>query len=167
MNRSLLLISSFLMISTTASADHIGLYSDQSGTSCSIAPGFNTTAAVIHKNTAGATGSRFKVVFPAGTSSVAFSTPYVYVGSLTSDLSLAYGQCLSSTIVLGTITGTLGSGNGSVRTADGHPFILYTNCMFAELQATGGSFGVGTSGNCGESAAPQPSSWGEVKGLYR
>jgi hypothetical protein len=162
----LLLIASFLFISTTALADHIGLYSDQTGTSCSLAPGFNTTAAVIHKNTAGATGSRFKIVFPAGTSAVAFSTPYVFVGNLTSDLSLAYGQCLSSTIVLGTITAMLGSGSGSVRTADGHPFILYTNCSFAEAEATGGGFGVGTTSNC-EGLGSQSSTWSEVKALYR
>ena len=166
MKRLLLLIGSFLMFSSTASADHIGLYSDQTGTSCSLTSGFNTTAAVIHKSTAGATGSRFKVVFPAGTNSVSFATPYPFVGNLTSDLSLGYGQCLTGTIVLGTIAAMLGSGSGSVRTADGHPFILYTDCLFAEIQATGGTFGVGTTDNC-ESAGTQTSTWSEVKALYR
>ena len=162
-----LLIGSFLMISNPASADHIGLYSDQAGTSCSIASGFNNTAAVIHKNTSGATGSRFKIAFPTGSSVSAFATPYVVVGSLTSDLSLGYGQCLTGDVLLGTIVATLGSGSGSVRTANGHPFILYTNCLFAEIQATGGSFGVGTTSNCGESGPPQASTWSEVKALYR
>ena len=162
-----LMIGSFLTISTTASADHIGVYSDQSGTSCALAPGFTTSAAVIHNSTAGATGCRFKVVFPTGTSSVSFSTPYVYVGSLASDLSLAYGQCLSGSIVLGTVTANLASGNGSIQTATGHPFILYTNCLFGEVQATGGSFGVGTTANCDGSGSVQSSTWSEVKALYR
>ena len=167
MRSLLLLIASFLFVSSSALADHIGLYSDQGGTSCTLASGFNTTAAVIHKSPAGATGSRFKVAFPAGTSSVSFSTPYPIVGSLTSDLSLGYGQCLTGSIVLGTITAMLGNGNGSIKTADGHPFILYTNCSFGEIQASGGSFGVGTTSNCGEPGPPQASTWTEVKSLYR
>ena len=169
MKKVLLLMVAVLMISSVAMADHIGVYLDSSGGSCSIGPAgqFSPTATVIHKFTTGATGSRFKVTFPAGTSFFGFNTPYVPVGSLTSDISLGYGQSLSGTIVLGTINAIYGAGQGLVEAADLQPIILYTNCLFAELPATGGKFYVGTTNaDCGEVATEQ-STWGSVKALYR
>src|SRR4030095_15872272 len=120
MKRLLLLLSCLLVISSTAMADHIGVYSDATGESCDLgAPGqFNPNAAVVHKFSAGATGSRFKVVFPAGTAFFGFNTPYVPVGALNTDLSLGYGTCLSGAFVLGTINAIYGAGTGSVQPAD-------------------------------------------------
>jgi len=171
MKRFLLLISCLLVISTTAWADVISVFSDASGASCSIgAPGvFSPTATVIHKFSTGATGSRFKVTFPAGTAFFGFNTPYVPVGALNTDLSLGYGQCLNGLIVLGTINAIYGVGLGQVEKADLQAMILYTNCLFAELPATGGKFVVGSgNGNyyCGETPV-EPSTWGSVKALYR
>jgi hypothetical protein len=167
MKKVLLLMVAVLMVSSVAMADHIGVYSDASGTSCSLAAGFNTTNAVIHKFTIGATGSRFKVTVPAGTAVFSFSTPYTPVGNITSDLSLGYGQCLSGSIVLGNIIAQFTAGTGAVVAADLQPFILYTNCLFAELPATGGTYYVGSTGDCLEPNATEPSTWGSVKALYR
>ena len=168
MKRLLLLISSLLVISTTSWADLIGVYSDATGASCNLgaAGQFNPNATVIHRFTQGATGSRFKVTFPAGTSFFGFNTPYVPVGALNSDLSLGYGQCLNGMIVLGTINAVYGAGTGTVEKADLQPIILYTDCVFAELPATGGNFYVGGSDYCG-STPVEPSTWGSVKALYR
>ncbi len=168
MKKVLLLMVAVLMISSVAMADHIGVYSDNTGASCALgaAGQFNPSATVIHKFTAGATGSRFKVTFPGGTAFFGFNTPYVPVGALNSDISLGYGSCLSGTIVLGTINAIYGPGTGMVEKADLQSIILYTNCLFAELPATGGNFYVAGTGNCGEVATEQ-STWGSVKALYR
>ena len=169
MKRLLLLISCLLVISSASWADHFGVYSDGTGTSCAlgnIAGQFSPTATVIHRFTAGATGSRFKVTFPPGTAFFGFNTPYVPVGALNSDLSLGYGQCLSGMIVLGTINAVYGAGTGTVEKADLQPIILFTDCVFAELPATGGNFYVGGSDYCG-STPVEPSTWGSVQALYR
>ncbi len=181
MKRVLSLFFFLLLISSVAMADHIGLFKDASGSSCNLgSPGFNTTATMIHKFSAGATGSRFKVAFPPGSSFFAFNTQFTPVGLLTMDLSLGYGQCLSGCIVLGSIVAILGAGQATVLPADTFPNIIYTNCLFAELPATGGQAYVGGSENCSEvlqmqgnavladcTVAVAPSTWGSVKSLYR
>ena len=170
MKRFLLLASCLLVISSAAWADHFGVYSDGTGTSCAlgnIAGQFSPTATVIHRFTAGATGSRFKVTFPPGTAFFGFNTPYVPVGALNSDLSLGYGTCLSGSIVLGTINAIYGAGTGQVEKADLQPKIIYTDCLFGEYEATGGSFFVNGTGPCDNSTPVEPSTWGSVKALYR
>ena len=171
MKKLLLLTMGLVMVASAALADDIGVYSDATGTSCDLgaAGQFSPTATVIHKFSTGATGSRFKVTFPAGTAFFGFNTPYVPVGALNTDLSLGYGQCLNGLIVLGTINAIYGVGLGQVEKADLQAMILYTNCLFAELPATGGKFVVGSgNGNyyCGETPV-EPSTWGSVKALYR
>lgn len=168
MKKVLLLMVAVLMVSNVAMANHFGVYADASGASCALGAAgvFNPSAAVIEKFSAGSTGSRFKVVFPAGTSFFGFNSPFVPVGVLTSDLSLGYGQCLSGSIVLGTINAIYGAGTGDVEKADLQPNILYTDCSFGEYPATGGTFYVGTTGDCHE-VATEPSTWGQVKALYR
>lgn len=168
MKKVLLLMVAVLMVSSVAMADHFGVYADNSGASCSLAAGFQsgTTAAVIEKFSAGTTGSRFKVTLPAGSSFFSFSTPFTPIGTLTSDLSLGYGLCLNGSVVLGNIIAIMNPGSGQVLPADLFTNIIYTNCEFAELPATGGTYYVGGSGNCNE-IATEPTTWGQVKALYR
>lgn len=168
MKKVLLLMVAVLMVSSVAMAEHIGVYADANGNSCSLAPGFQSgaTAAVIEKFSTGTTGSRFKVTLPAGSSFFSFASPYTPVGNLLTDLSMGYGQCLSGSVVIGNIIAILGAGSGSVLAADLQPNIIYTNCDFAELPATGGDYFVGGTGNCKE-VATEPTTWGQVKALYR
>lgn len=166
MKKVLLLMVAVLMISSVAMADHIGVYVDGNGASCVLAPGFTSTASVIEKFSAGSTGSRFKVTLPAGSNFFSFSTIYTPVGSMTTDLSLAYGTCIPGSIVLGQIVAILGAGSGAVLPADLQANIIYTNCVFAEIPATGGTYYSGTTGSCNE-VATEPTTWGQVKALYR
>lgn len=169
MKKVLLLMVAVLMVSSVAMADHFGVYADNTGASCSLAVGFQsgTTAAVIEKFTTGTTGSRFKVTLPAGSSFFSFSSPYTPIGNLTSDLSLGYGGCQGpGSVVLGNIIAILNPGSGQVLPADLFANIIYTNCVFAELPATGGTYYVGSTGNCNE-IATEPTTWGQVKALYR
>ncbi len=168
MKKVLLLMVAALMISSVAMADHFGVYSDATGSSCALGAAnvFNPGATVIHKFTLGATGSRFKVTLPAGTSFFGFNTTFVPIGVLTSDLSLGYGQCLTGSIPLGTITAIYAAGTLSVLPADAFATIIYTDCNFGEYPATGGTAYVGGTGPCNEVATEQ-STWGNVKALYR
>jgi hypothetical protein len=104
-----------------------------------------------------------------GTSFFAFNTPYVPIGNLTNDLSLGYGVCLTGTNSLGTVVASWGaSGTVAITAADGFPDIIYTDCSFGELPGHGGTAYVGSSaGDCNEPNPTQPSTWGQVKALYR
>jgi hypothetical protein len=168
MKKVLLLMVSALMIANVAMAvtPHFGVYSDCTGTSCSIAPGFTQVVALVEKLAVGTTGCRLKVSLPAGSSFFGFTTPFVPIGNLTTDLSLGYGLCLDGTVCLGTIAGILNPGTISVGAADGFANIIYTDCSFGEYPGHGGVAYVGSTGDCGE-VPTQPSTWGQVKALYR
>jgi hypothetical protein len=168
MKKVLLLMVAVLMISSVAMATpHYGVYTDCSGSSCALAAGFTQTVAVVEKLSTGTTGSRFKVVLPAGSNFFGFTTPYVPIGNLTNDLSLGYGVCLTGTNCLGTIAGILAPGVITVQASDGFPNIIYTDCSFGEFPGHGGTAYVGSAGDCNEPNAAQPSTWGQVKALYR
>lgn len=174
MKRTLLLTICALMIASVAMADHIGIYSDASGQSCqlgNIAGQFSSSVTVIHKFATGAAGSRFKATFPAGTLFINFVTPYIMVGVLPTDLSFAYGKCLSGCIVLGTLNAFYGAGTLRVQAADGQLNIIYADCSFVEKLATGGEAYVNVAGECldneGCTVPVEPSTWGSVKSLYR
>lgn len=169
MKKVLLLMVAVLMISSVAMADHIGVYSDATGSACLLAPGFTSAAAVIQKFSTGSSASRFKVVLPAGSSFFSFSTPYTTSGGLTTDLSVGYSPCLSGSFLVGTIVAILNPGTISVAPADLQTNILWLNCDFIQFNGTGGHATVGVSGNpqdCGE-VATEPTTWGQVKALYR
>jgi hypothetical protein len=161
-----------LMISAVSAnaIEHIGIYADANGTSCILASGFNPNVYVVEKTTTGSTGSRFYVDPGAGNSIFGFTTAFVPVGNINSDLSLAYGGCNTGTFALGTILMSLTPGAGPLRVlpAIGFATIIYTDCSFGEYPATGGKAYVtpGT-GSCEEPLATQPSTWGQVKALYR
>jgi len=169
MKKVLLLMVAVLMISSVAmSAPHYGVYSDCSGSSCLLAPGFTQSAALVEKFSTGTTGCRLKVVLPPGSNFFGFTTSYVPIGNLTSDLSLGYGSCLNGTTCLGTIAAILAPGTIQVTAADTFANIIYTDCSFAELPGHGGTAYVGVvGGDCNEPNATQPSTWGQVKALYR
>jgi hypothetical protein len=172
MKKVLLLMVAVLMISSVAMADHIGLYGDLAGSTCLVAPGFaqGNTAFVLHKFTTGATGSRWKINFPAGSTIFAFSPAGTFspLGNVTTDMSVGYGGCNTGTLYLGYCVGSLTAGAGAVVAADLQTNVIYTDCGFTQLNATGGTFTVGAAGPapCGE-VPTEPTTWGSVKALYR
>jgi hypothetical protein len=167
MKKVLLLMVAVLMIASVATADVIGVYTDATASSCVLAAGFTSSATVIHKFTAGATSSRWKIAFPAGTQFFSFATAFVPIGSPVNDLALGYGQCLSGSFALGTLVAILTPGQMDVLAADGFPEILYTDCNFGEHPGFGGHAYVAvTAGPCDPNAS-QNSTWGQVKALYR
>jgi hypothetical protein len=169
MKKVLLLMVAVLMISSVAMADHIGIYSDASGTSCSIIAGFTSGSTVIHKQTPGTTGSRWYLDASGLAGGIfAFNANYNTVGNYANDLSIAYGQCLAGPLVLGTILMNATGGVIVVKPAQGFTDIIVTACDFGEHPASGGQAFVGVvSTNCLEPLATEQSTWGQVKALYR
>jgi hypothetical protein len=165
--RALLPFLAAILVSTAARADHIGIYTDGTASSCVLASGFNPTVTLVHKFAAGATGSRFRVDFSSAPGSVfySFAGSFPAVGLLNDDLSLSYGQCLTGSFVLGTMVTTLAPGQIYVRAAFGASNILYTNCSFDEVIASGGQASIGNS-QCMASGT-ESATWGEIKSLYR
>lgn len=168
MKKVLLLMVAVLMISSVAMADHFGIYSDPTGASCVLAvPGFSSTNTVIEKFSLGSTGCRLSVDnLPTGASFFAFSTPWTPVGDIHADLSHGYGTCQTGSIVLGSFVAIFGPSTLHVLPAQGFSNIIYTDCTFGQHNATGGTAYVGSTGPCGE-VATEPSTWGQVKALYR
>lgn len=169
MKKVLLLMMAVLMVSSVAMADHFGLYSDASGSSCLLTLGFNPNVTLIEKFSTGTTGSRLKVDM-GGNGNFGFTTSFVPVGTIGTDISIGYGLCLTGSVVLGTLTMnlTVPGSTMAVLPAVGFPSILYTDCGFVKLPGTGGIAHVGTGNaqDCGE-VATEPTSWGKVKALYR
>jgi hypothetical protein len=169
MKKVLLLMVAVLMISSVAMADHLGIYADTQGTSCALgAPGFyNLNAHVMHKFSAGTTGSRFKITVPVGSMIFAFNSPFLASGIPTSDESVGYGGCQTGSFVIGSLVAQLTAGQLKIEVADLQPFLMHTDCTFTELPIHGGAAYVGTTGDCEEPLATQQSTWGKVKSLYK
>ncbi|HEX6790240.1 MAG TPA: hypothetical protein VF247_02930 [Candidatus Krumholzibacteria bacterium] len=168
--RFLLVVTLVVCFALPASGEHIGIYQDEFGYGCSLPTGFNMTAAVVLKYAPFTTGVRFRIEPPAGTSIAAFTTPYITIGSLDTDMSLAFGQCIDNTgsISLGTITANWTAGTAWVRPALGQTIIMKTDCNFNELPIYGCYAFIGTPGLCCEDIiATESSTWGKVKSLYR
>jgi hypothetical protein len=167
MKKVLLLSLSLMMLAGAAMADHIAIYADPTGSVCNLAPGFSTTATIIHKFSAGATASRFRMELNPGSVFFAISTPYVTIGGLDTDISIGYGACLTGSFPLGTIVALWAPGTVSIVAAFGQSNIIYADCNFAERIATGGHTSINGDGHGCDFDPVQPTSWGKVKALYR
>jgi hypothetical protein len=158
-----------ILASSSVLADNIGIYSDATGTSCSLTTGFSTTATVIHKFTLGATGSLFSLEFPAGSTFIAFASTLPCMSTpITSPtgISLYYcGECGAGSIVLGTIIANLSPGVAYVSPAPGYQDIAVYDCQFVGHRAGGGPACVGLPCPC--TSPTDQATLGRVKALYR
>lgn len=167
----LLLVTSILLVANVAMADHIGIYTDATGSSCQLAPGFTTSPTVIQMLNPGSVGSQFAIsaANAPGSTILAFSSPYQSV-CVNPPCPFLYGGCLSGSIVIGTITAILGStGYIEIIGAGTNPTPLVVGCNNAVQTAFAGQGWLSpVQGECPPGALPTESStWGSVKALYR
>lgn len=161
-------------------AGYIGLFSDAGFTDCSMVdvPGIRTIYAV-HKAAIGVTASQFMVEVDPGMTCASMGTINYFpttIGTPENGISIAYGSCLVSDIVLfewnwscsgssatcsrlevvpdwGSITGTIEVVDCSSRKLIGNGSIMYVNADF--------------SCDCGIVVPAEPTSWGQIKAMYR
>jgi hypothetical protein len=181
--KKMFMLCSLLVIAIPqmATADHIGIYTDCTGSSCTLAPGFTSTTAVVHKFSTGTTASRFKLVFPAGTVLFTFQPgggipPFVLNGDVQTGVLVQYGECRTGNFCIGQLVASLAPGPLCMRPANGFTDVMHTDCGFVETPATRGSAMVGShcvAEDAGGERVPcdpvavESSTWGSVKALYR
>jgi len=169
MKRVLCLAVVILSVASIGMADHIGLYSDDSGESWCMLPGFygGTGAVIIQKFSNGTYGSRWSVSLPAGSSYFSFQSIDTTTGAATSDISVGTGVCVSGDVVLGYLICNLTEGIADVLPAQGFSDILWLDCNFGENPGTGGFAYIGQDPASCLIGATEASTWGQVKALYR
>ncbi|HET6347970.1 MAG TPA: hypothetical protein VFH88_02705 [Candidatus Krumholzibacteria bacterium] len=158
--------AAFLFVSTAAFADHLGVYSNASGTSVCLPVGFTSSVAVIHKQSSGAAGSTFALQLPDGSSFFQFNTSFTTTGSIPGVVSVNYGACLESPIVVGTVVAILAPGYFHIVAAPGYDSPMVVDCA-SQLHAATGGTGYAASGDCGVPLATESATWSAVKALYR
>ena len=169
MKTLLLVLGILLAITSGANADVIGVFTDATGDLCMFNTGFNTQITFMHKFSLGTTASRFKIVWPAGSSFLSFqaANPYVPIGSLNSDITIGYGQCKTGSFVIGTALAILAFGVIEVQPADPITDVLYYNCSYVEHISSTSWASVAQPWNCYCCVPTEPTTWGQVKALYR
>jgi hypothetical protein len=167
MKRMLLLLVFILLVSSVASANFISIYSDGTGASCVLAPGFNPTVTVIDKFDIGSVRARFSMTTGAN-QIISYSSPYATVGNLASDITVEYGQCLTGSLVLVTAVMNLTGGFLYIHPAQGQTQVLTTDCALVNHKTQWGYAAIGNIYDpCNQQVTTEPSTWGSVKALYR
>src|SRR5262249_35019512 len=93
------------------------------------------------------------------------------IGNVTSDESLGYGSCVSTTTNLGNLlfintAAVPACGYVSVVAADNFANPIATDCVFGEYTVKTGQAIMNPNAGCQCNIATQPTSWGKVKALY-
>jgi len=181
MKRLALMVIMVLALAAPAFAQtgSLGVFSDDQGNSCNITDiggGAFFSTYIVHKFSGGdigATGCRFKVVPPAGSTwnYFAFTSAFTTIGGANTDLSVGYGGCQTVTFLVGSAlwqSVVAGPPCSYVTIEEGLTGLLFTDCNFGEVtQATPGKGIVNPTGGCQCNIAVQPATWGQVKALYR
>jgi hypothetical protein len=163
MKKVLMIFLAVMMLAGAASADHLGIYSDQAASGCTlVAPGgfVPFSIFVVHRFTAGATGSQFAVQDASGQAATGFAA---LGGPDIPAVQLNY-SAVGNPTPCGLVK--------VIPAPSGGGIIKYTDCNFAEIPATGGQFWFNSGTSCNDCDEPTPvateeSTWGKVKSLYR
>ncbi|HEX6790158.1 MAG TPA: hypothetical protein VF247_02510 [Candidatus Krumholzibacteria bacterium] len=156
-----------LAASAARATDHIGIYGDATGNTCTLAAGFSSTGTIIHTSSTGAVESGFtvSVANAPGSTLLGFNSSYQTV-CINPPCPFSYGECRTS-VVVGTLIATLSSGYIEVVSPTDPslpPFVI--DCNDEVHNAIGGRAYIAGTGEC-LPLATESSTWGSVKALYR
>jgi len=178
MKRSLLLAFGILFGATAVfgQAGEIDVFSDPGYSDCKvtdIVPD-QITLYIVHTNSPGATESQFKLDLPPTLTWLSESSPYLVIGQSTSGVTVSYGSCLVSPIVLVTVQ-VQGFGatpdctyisivpdpaslSQQVEAVDCSSFKMFPNPGWAVVNPNSG---------CASCEVPaNEATWGSIKALY-
>jgi len=187
MKRLFMIVAAICLTATIAHSDGIGIFSEPTGFDCILnelaPPPATTPAYIIHKFNNGSAGSQFKVDNASPLFFVSATSPYLFLGGVFTDISLAYGSCVTGDHVLMTLDffyfgePTTCESTLTVVAAPTSPLpgeIVTVTCgpPFDFEPASGGRTYVGPGSNECPCACqcPHPvrdATWGGVKALYR
>lgn len=163
----------------SAGVGHVRLYADQNGTECDFqepAPPAPYSIYIVHSLQPGdgAINIWFSVPIPSSWQFLSFTTPYSYLGPISSDLIVGYGTCLTTSTVIGSaqfmvVSTTPPCSPLYVLPPLGRPNVAAMDCAFAGPFDTYGVGGVVNpdQGCCCDCISTEQSTWGSVKALYR
>lgn len=188
MKKVLLIAMAITLCAGVAMADHIGIYTDEVATACTLdnpLPAFPSTVDlyIVHRFSAGATGSDFKVLDNSGllpASQTLLGTPqYIGIGSWTNGIVIGYAFCYTGDIPVMKLSfyATAPAATCASLSVVADPNVaqgevLAVDCNNAEQIATGGTFHFAPDSSpecndCGEPTPVKQSTWGQIKALYR
>jgi hypothetical protein len=135
----------------------IGMYSDESGTSCTLAdnaPGLKNIYVFVDGPST-YTGVRFAAPKPAcfNATWVADSSPYVKIGDSPTDVSIAFGMCMDAPLPVLTMTylsagNTTGCCQFKAEASSVIGKMIVTDCSFQEIETASTPLGISSDNSC-------------------
>jgi len=164
--KRILLLTCFVILGATAVSAQTGavcIFSDAAGTECNILDtGALVQVYIVHSNTPGATASQFRLdVDQAAWTWLGdmWQFPTV-IGTSIQGVSIAYGSCQSSSILLGTVNlfGSVAPPDTPIRIVPdaGQDDVLFIDCDFNTILGAGGTAYVNSTIPCVCEANPDP-----------
>jgi hypothetical protein len=180
--RGLLLSLGIILLAGLAygQAGFIGLYSDFGYTNCSMVdtPG-EVSIYVVHKASAGATSSQFRIAVGAGMACTPLEVIHNFtttIGDPATGITVSYGACYPSDILLFTWVFSCSGSSAPCSILEVVPdpaavsgTIEIFDCSHFKLVGGGGIMYVNPDGSCdcGEVVPEKDTSWGQIKSLYQ
>ena len=187
MKHVLRLVLALTVCADAARADVISLYADVESNDCTLnvlvsPPGINTLY-VVHWLNGGAIGAEFTIDDNSGLVPVSQTTPYLWIGSWYTGISIVYGGCVAGDHVIGTLnylwleTPTTCENSLLVVAYPNEQTVIVYDCSQPYIRETAYSryTSVGPDadscdvfGGCCQCVIPtSETTWGAVKALYR
>jgi hypothetical protein len=180
MRLALLIAFSLTLLSVVSAAqtDKIGLFVDTNYEECNLVdsnPGM-VTVYVVHSSANGATASQFRIESGSGVSLsyMAETSPFsIVVGNTQTGVSIAYGNCKYSDILVSTVSYYSAGGSSACSNIWVSPdpgaltgTIEVVNCSTSKLQATGSRLVINPNGSCACGPTSVDTNWGKIKDIY-
>jgi hypothetical protein len=176
MKRSVLiaLVVVFSASMAFAQAGSIGIYADNTASSCDIVAAGFAQIHSFHMNAPGATGSQWKLDHPVAWTHFGdiWEFPTI-IGNSSAGVSIGYGACLASPIYLGVSNyGASGDPACTFISVIPDPTSLSgqiegVDCAANKTFPTGGAAYVNGDGSCPCNVPVEETTWGGVKALYQ
>ncbi len=179
--RLMLLIAVPLLIITVplaAPADEIGLFVDSNYEECTLVDSGTglVSVYVVHSPSNGSTASQFMLEAGSGVSMTYMgeTSPYsVIIGDTQSGISIGYGSCKYTDILVSTVSYYSAGGSSqcsaikiAVDPSAPSGTIEAINCSFSRLEAIGSRLVINSDGSCACGPSSENTNWGKIKDIY-
>jgi hypothetical protein len=168
----------FAPAETAAQTDEIGLFVDTGFENCKLSdtsPGV-LSVYVVHSTSSGATGSQFKLQTGSGVmlSYLGETSPFpLVIGNTQSGISVGYGSCQYSDILVSTISYYAAGTSATCASiwvvpdpASLQGYIEVVSCSSSRYEAAGSLLVINSDGSCDCGPMSRDTNWGRIKDIY-